>query len=114
MGDHITQEQLDAVLDSHPVLTAEGYGSGLAPDPGAARKSLSTDIEGVRRAARWIEDQPWTAEVDPRSPSSYGAKHAMEAAGHGYVTNGAFVAACLLLGVPAELDDLNPSVAIRV
>ncbi|MGW6535406.1 hypothetical protein ACWGBV_03585 [Streptomyces sp. NPDC055051] len=111
----ITQSDLDQLMSDHPTLTCEGYGrSTLAPAGNEAelRGDLGSDLTSVQEAATWIAELGWTSAVSDDSPSSYHLKHVMEDATGRYVTNGAFIAAALLVGVPVKLNGLNPAIGV--
>ncbi|MFE5549461.1 hypothetical protein ACFQ71_37400 [Streptomyces sp. NPDC056534] len=111
----ITQSDLDQLMSDHPTLTSEGYGrSTLVPadkEP-ELRAGLASDLTSVQEAAAWIAELGWTSAVSDDSPSSYHLKHVMEDATGQYVTNGAFIAAALLAGVPVKLNGLNPPIGV--
>ncbi|MBM9622227.1 hypothetical protein ACFQ60_15290 [Streptomyces zhihengii] len=111
----ITQSDLDQLMTAHPTLTSEGYGrSTLVPadkEPDL-RADLASDLTSVQQAADWIGELGWTSATSDDSPSSYHLKHVMEEATGRYVTNGALIAAALLVGVPVKLDGLNPPIGV--
>lgn len=112
---HITQADLDAVLDKHPHLNDNGYGRprGYDYDTDAGHKRLRGLLDQVQHCAAYLRSQPWQTRLTARSMSSYGLKHAAERWGEfGYVCNGAMIAAALILGVPIKLDGLNPQIGV--
>lgn len=115
--DQLTQADLDAVMTEYPRLTDEGYGlSNLEPETSERlereRADLRRNLGEVQAAAEWISRQERQSRLSKRSSSSYGLKHVMERETGTYVTNGAFIAAALIIGVPARLDHLNPMIGI--
>lgn len=118
----VTPESVQAVLDAHPLLTVEGYGhprrGRVTPEERAeAHRNNRAALTGAHSAAEVQASVDWLATLTPRKtatdgPSSYGLKHIMERATGTYVTNGAFITAALLLGLPVLLDDLNPAIGV--
>lgn len=114
----VTRHDLDELLDEHPRLNVHGYGDpgqdcfmlGLGDDfdlP-AARDALRDDLAGVQRAAGWLGTQKPSKDVP-----EFATHSRMLARVVGDVTNGAFIAACLILDVPIRLDSYNPGVGLR-
>jgi hypothetical protein len=89
---------LDAII-KEPTL---GYG-GFHRTPAEARSTRSdlvTHINEVQLCVDWLSAQDIGQKVTERSPSSYGLKHAVEFAAGQYVSNGTFILACIIIGVP--------------
>ncbi len=123
----ITPQALADILTAHPTLSILGY-PGYRTEPRGMsnverEKSLHIDrlellsaLDQVRHAATWLAAQPRTAgKPSTKSPTSYWLKHAMEQLTGVYVTNGAFIAAALLLDVSMHLSPrggLNPHLGI--
>jgi hypothetical protein len=63
-------------------------------------------LSEVQDAARWLAVVP---RVKHPRRSSYELKHVMERLTGQYVTNGAFIAAALLLGIPVRRDPDSPN-----
>ncbi len=124
---NVTEADVQAVLNAHPALTVNGYGTPnitriRIKDPAQIvaeherdRRRLTGDraLFEIQAAADWLGTrQPRKTATD--GPSSYGLKHVMERATGTYVTNGAFIAAALILGLPVDLDGLNPSIGVTL
>lgn len=120
---NVTEADVRAVLDAHPALTAEGYGqSNLSrrktrEEREADRLRNRAALTGPHALSRIQASVDFLSTLQPRrtateGPSSYGLKHVMEHAGGPYVTNGEFIAAALLLGLPIEFCGLNPLIGV--
>lgn len=124
MTTPITQADLDAVLAAHPLLSSDGYGDihTLCPcrtpqkrDEHMAREraDLRGALRQVQAAAQWLRPIARNAHATATSPSSYGLKHVMENQTGVYVTNGEFIAAALILGIPIHRSrDRSPNPGI--
>ncbi|WP_406476280.1 hypothetical protein [Streptomyces sp. NBC_01615] len=124
----VSEDQLQAVLEAHPDLDANGYPGwrvhsnrrGQLPHPTHERDraALLASLDDVDRASRWIRSIAWTSKVSKSAMTSYGLKHVVEAMPGelgGYLTNGAFIAACLVDDVPLKFEDSpNPVVGLDV
>jgi|WetSurMetagenome_2_1015567.scaffolds.fasta_scaffold27298_5 hypothetical protein len=119
----ITQADLDALLASEPDLDDWG----LATPPLRARQVRAgyrptlPRLAEVERCAQWLTGcylaGPFKAGRRFRAgsyPSSYAAKHMVERSGHPYVSNGALIAAALLLGVDVRRQDDSPNPLIGI
>lgn len=111
MTTTIAQADLDAVLAAHPLLTSDGYGDlhRMCPcrNRDERRKHLARERTYLRRAlnqvqaaVQWLHPIARNTQATANSPSSYGLKHVMEGQTGAYVTNGEFIAAALILGIP--------------
>ena len=110
----IHPEQLDALVDQYPLLNAAGYG---VPDDGpedlrTLRAELRQSLDQVSRCAEWYRRVPWTRTLHRSSPTSYRIKHAVEEASGVYISNGAAIAAALLVEVPVRLNQFNPRIGV--
>ncbi|KDN80480.1 hypothetical protein [Kitasatospora cheerisanensis] len=115
MATTITQADLDAVLDAHPLLNANGYGRpiGYSYDTAAGREQLRGLLGEVQHCADYLHSRPWQTRLSSHSLHSYNLKHSAENWGDfGYVSNGAMIAAALIVRIPIRLDDLNPTIGI--
>jgi hypothetical protein len=93
-----TNDILDALI-KEPCL---GYG-GFHRTPAEAsdtRGDLITHLDEVQICCDWLSAQEIGKRVTDHSPSSYGLKHAVEFAAGSYVSNGTFIVACIITGVP--------------
>jgi hypothetical protein len=102
------------VLDQHPKLCESGYNYNYRRNHGPdgqtpqlrfnqAREYLTNSLDSVQQAIAWIGPIKRTKTAGDTCASSYGLKHVMERQSGVYVTNGAFIAAALMLGVPVGL-----------
>lgn len=111
-----TLTDLIRVMDAHPMLCDFGYGKYDGPgfDHTASRAELVENLDQVRTAYAWLKtlhpagDRDW--------PTSYGLKHQGQAAGIGYVTNGALIAAAYIAGVPVRVHpgSANPGIGLAL
>ena len=78
----------------------------------AYRAELSQRLDEIAAAAAWLRTQGRLKTINSRR-SSYSYKHMVEdwcrevLGEHRYVSNGAFIAAAVGLGVPYRLDNYN-------
>lgn len=85
------------------------------------RNDLFTYIKEIQLCSDWLGFQELGQKVTESSYSSYGLKHAVEfATQHAgdriYVSNGAFLAAVVIAGIPferVEIASLNALVAVK-
>ncbi len=119
----VTPESLDVLLQAHPLLSDHGHpGKSRLNRTWEARQAaflrdreiLRASADRVQPAADWLATLEPTKRADTRSPGSYWLKHVMERATGTYVTNGAFIAAALLLDIPVHVfhDGPNPGVGV--
>lgn len=105
-----------AVIEQHPQLHLLGYGAGGRDFPAnvpAQREALLAPFALQQAAAslQWIE-----ARLQPcnptrrRLPSSYTAKHIMQAETGQHVYNGPFILAALTAGLDLDTRHYNPRV----
>lgn len=103
-------QALVEVMDQHPRLTNHGFGIYRDPKDSAedrsrkleeGRRALAGDAERVGKIVDWLNQNVKTIKSINTRQSSYGLKHLAED-DIGYVTNGAFIAACLILNVPTR------------
>ncbi|TQS44349.1 hypothetical protein [Cryptosporangium phraense] len=119
MTEPITADQVQRILDEHPLLNAHGVGRGNGSPKDRYEAVMAEPLRGVRleevEAARdWLTSTREPRKTFSGAASSYHWKHVMERDGAGYVTNGAFIVACYLAGFPvAENDGFNPRCGIR-
>lgn len=106
-----------AVLERHPQLHLLGYGqagNGSLVNLPAQRAALQTPFALQQAAAslQWIETrmQPCRPGGRRRLPSSYTAKHIMQAETGQYVYNGPFILAALTAGLDLDTRHYNPRV----
>lgn len=93
-----TQEQLDALLEQHPTLNTEFYTNEYSTKEKLerVRLQLCNSLSNVNKIAQWIAKH-YRKSDKFINRSSYSIKHDAEKE-IGYVTNGEFIAATLLLG----------------
>jgi hypothetical protein len=99
---------LDDILKKEPTLTAMGI---------EGEKTFHTDempdINQVQTCINWLNSIKRTKTINKRS-SSYGYKHEAERAYKTYVTNGAFIAAVIHLGIPYEKIPGTPNIFVAL
>lgn len=93
---------LQQVLAQHPTLSDVGFGPGDA-----------IRLDEFEFSVRWLHDKP---RIKLRGRvGSYGLKHVMERLTGVYVTNGAFIAAALALGIRVQhTHGVNASLGLAI
>lgn len=117
MTDHpVTATRLKQVLAEHPQLSDFGFGRPNFKcddfDMAEQRRSLRSRLGQVRAAHDYLTGLRRTT-ADDDLPTSYGLKHEAE---HeiGYTTNGAFIAAAIIAGVPMKKRPGSPNPLLGV
>ena len=102
------------ILDAwriEPTLTYAGFEASPRP---AMRKALLAHLAEVQTCVDWLQAQDIAPRVTNRHYTSYFLKHAAEwSAGH-YVSNGAFLAAVVILGIPYRPLPGSPNAVVAV
>tara|TARA_R110000772_G_scaffold16607_2_gene47017 strand:+ start:903 stop:1235 length:333 start_codon:yes stop_codon:yes gene_type:complete len=100
----IKDNDIEKVLQVYPGLSAEGLNKAGRP----------LDKNHVAVAVKWLKKQERRISVNPTC-SSYNLKHVVERAPGGvYITNGAFIAAAVLLGFTIQHLGSSPNVRINI
>jgi len=116
------RQSIKLVLASYPSLNPNGncvYDSASLADPEfdfqKYRNELLTDdaCRQFNLAVAWLKQCPRTKTINRRK-SSYGLKEEVEDWAHGYVGNGAFIAAALHLGYKTILTDGYPNAYLNI
>ncbi len=126
----MTRDDIQAVMDAHPLLTHSGL--GLRRDPRLsleereahfreARSSLLNAVDECNRACRFLRHVTPRKTVDRRR-TSYGLKHqaehynrAVNGKSDPYIKNGAFICAALHLGFLMEpVDYASPNAFFNI
>jgi hypothetical protein len=81
------------VILAHPNLTVQGFDNPRSADFDAARVQLAKAVDEFEQAVAWLRTVPRIA-----TPKSYSYRLAQEVD----VSHGAFLAACLHLGIPMK------------
>ena len=97
---------LDQILFAHPTLTVDGYDDPARPGFAADRARLAAATDQIDRAAAWLRLLP---RVKAPNLSSYWMKHVAEDWAGNYVSNGALIAAALMLGIVVVRVDRHVS-----
>lgn len=107
--------ELSRIMDEHPMLTNFGFGVFEETKDTAAdrryklekgRDELAGDIDRVEATVNWLEQHMKAIRSINTKHSSYGLKHIAER-DIGYITNGVFIGACLILEFPMRADPPN-------
>lgn len=93
-----TNDILDALI-KEPTLAYGGFHRTPA-EARSTRGDLVTHLDEIQLCYDWLQMQEIGKKATDRSPSSYGLKHAVEFAAGEYVSNGTFIVACIIRGVP--------------
>jgi len=115
-----TREGFLETLKDWPALTAHGLKSRQACerlniDYDGCRRALENEYDSFVACCEWLSSCPLTKHVSPKSPHSYFIRDKLgDSMDRRYLSNGAFIAAVLYLGVPYKWDyaDSNIQVAI--
>jgi hypothetical protein len=106
-------DDVRAAMAKEPNL---GYG-GFYPNPDdkLAHDSLVTKLAEVQTCCDWLDVQIIGRRVGCRSLQSYTLKHACEFGTGQYCSNGSFLIACVILGVPYKHNGgKNPNARVAV
>jgi len=129
-GEYRTWDKLKALMAEHPTLSHFGIGqssdewfSSVSPEWKESRNDSQEEKDLIFQAEREMlgdnmADLIWTIDwlrsnVEPiktinRRHSSYGLKHLAEKfSPGGYLSNGVFIAAAMIVGYPFEVDPPN-------
>ena len=116
-GEYRTWDKLKALMAEHPTLNDFGIGHGSAEYSNdspewrilqAKREILRARIPEVIWTVDWLRSNVEPIKTINRRHSSYGLKHLAQLfCPNGYLTNGVFIAAALLVGYPFEVDPPN-------
>jgi hypothetical protein len=108
------ERRLAKVMLIHPELHAWGRGQHPGSrkrspeerqaDMGEARKALRDSVAAVAWVADWIADSMAIVKALNKRHSSYGLKHLAERHRGEYVSNGAFIAGAILVGLKYSND----------
>lgn len=104
----ITKAHLLDVWRIEPTLAYGGFNQG-------SREQLVNAIDEIQICFDWLQQQQIAKRISCRSHSSYFLKHCAEFAADVYVSNGAFLAAVILAGVPYRrygMDHPNAACAV--
>jgi hypothetical protein len=116
----VTEETLARLLEEYPLLNQNGMGASYATRGRAEREAeiaryreRFTDRSAqVQLCADWLCRQRWNIRPGENF-TSYGLKHIVEEETGQYVSNGDFIAAAILVGVPwAPSGTLNPHIGL--
>ena len=95
MSESDIRRRLDALMAEQPTLQAE-------------REMLCDSIDDVMWTVEWLRSNVEPIKTINRRHSSYGLKHLAEKfSPNGYLSNGVFIAAAMIVGYPFKLDPPN-------
>ncbi len=119
-GEYRTWDKLKVLMAEHPTLNDFGIGHGSAHyspnDPPewkdrilqAEREMLGDSMVDVIWTVHWLRLNVEPIKTINRRHSSYGLKHlAQKFSPNGYLSNGVFIAAALIVGYPFKVDPPN-------
>lgn len=109
---NITTDHILDLWRIEPTLTYSGFEDHPRP---AMRKALLDHLAEVQTCVDWLQAQDIAPRITARHYSSYFLKHAAEWASGQYVSNGALLAAVVILGIPYRPlpSSLNAVVAVN-
>ena len=113
----ITTDNILDALHKEPKLGYGGFCATTEEAQSTHHDLMVTYISEVQLCVDWLSAQDIGKRVTDRSHSSYGLKHAVEYATgkKEYVSNGGFLVACIILGVPYKRCDLrSPNAMVAV
>ena len=95
MSESDIRRRLDALMAEQPTLQAE-------------REMICDSIEDVIWTVEWLRSNVEPIKTINRRHSSYGLKHLAEKfSPNGYLSNGVFIAAAMIVGYPFKVDPPN-------
>lgn len=103
----MTRADIAAVIALHPDLSDNGLNTPEARRP-EWQADLLDSADSCTRICEWLG--PFR-RVQPHTETSYGIKHIAEPE-IGYVTNGAFIAAVVHLGIPYRRFFDSPNITV--
>lgn len=115
----VTDAELAAVLQEHPDLCDNGMSRGESRN---GTPDTLPPLEHVQHSVNYLLTCAHLKRANQNSPSSYVVKHRAEQWPDGrhnlhYVTNGALIAAALILGIDVRPDlsesPLNPLIGVK-
>lgn len=109
----VDREKIQAAMDQEPTLTYFGLGIYPGSDVETEKLRLLNAVEEVSRCVDWLSNAPYIKTINTRH-TSYGLKHVMEHACGGYVSNGVFIAAVIILGIPYRKYNLSANISIAI
>jgi|GEM_PF-1105726 len=119
---NLTHDDLMKVLATEPQLSSWGVGNSRLYErnritPGKVvgwREELKSELGMFQTCCAYLFLCRKRKTINPRVGSSYSLKHLVEAWSGEYVTNGAFIAALIHIGIKYEVHEgsLNVTVAI--
>lgn len=119
-----TQQDLLSAMDKESLLTDFGIGiwhehQKLPKEQRREkfkqeRQSLADNFEHFEVCCQWLSLCKRRKTVNHGIPSSYGLKHMAEDYFNTYVTNGAFIAAVIHLGIPYKVLGHGPNVDVAL
>jgi hypothetical protein len=116
----VDASSVQAVLDKHPQLNDHGWGaphrsSGPPFDMAARRLALCqpASLATIASAVEWLKGYQVVPRPTKLTRTSYGLKHVAEEQ-IGYITNGAFLVAVLLVGIPIKVGEGPNPVVLAV
>lgn len=98
------------IKEIEPTLTAMGI-----EGPKTFKTTEMPDLDQIKTCIEWLQQQEITKKVKTKNAiTSYGWKHKAERAYKTYVTNGAFIAAVIYLGIPYEKIYDSPNIHVGI
>jgi hypothetical protein len=120
-----TQEDLLRAIEKEPYLT--NFGIGIFEQHRKSKEEREVEFEKERENLRqnlrefqlcceWLSTQQPIKTIDRKSRSSYGLKHVVEDYydHKEYVSNGAFIAAVIHMGIPYKINPESPNVLVAL
>jgi len=116
-----TQEDLKKVIRNEPDLSTFGLVWLWQRKKPADRKrflrdrrALSGELQMFRLCCKWLSLCGSRKTINMNIGSSYALKHEVERWSGEYITNGAFVAAVIHLGIPFKRYSGSPNIAVAL
>lgn len=122
------EQRLTLTMERHPDLSSAGWGvhasreQEMTPDERAehglaifleARGELRENWRAVEVTCHWIQKNMAPIKTFNRDSTSYGLKHRAEK-DIGYITNGVFITAALLMGYKYKVDERSLNVQFNM
>lgn len=106
----ITTDDLRNVIQKEPMLV---YG-GFLSDTSTGQDTLLNALNEVRLCYEWLTLCERRKRINEDIPDSYGLKHRLENDTGMYVSNGAFIAATIIAGIPYRKYNRYPNIHLAL
>ena len=106
----ITKNELLTVIQKEPNLCDFGFREKTNPKFQEDRADIADNLHQVQLCIDWLQGQKTNKILNRRIGSSYALKHKVERWANDYVSNGAFIAACIFSGINYKRIEGTPNI----